>query len=183
MFRLHGIIAGMSDDPGRTATPWLVLRTILWSTAFAGTFLVYIPWAFYGAWRSPLAFGEPRMLAGLVVVALGAALVLACIFNFARHGRGTPAPMDAPRQLVVHGPYRHVRNPMYLGGALTMLGELIRVPSWAFAGYIAFWFAVIWWLVVGYEEPTLRSRFGEAYARYTRHVRRWIPRGRPYRGG
>lgn len=82
------------------------------------------------------------------------------------------ARTDAPR-----------RAPMYLGGALTMLGELIRVPSWAFAGYITFWFAVIWLLVVAYEEPTLRSRFGESYARYTRHVRRWIPRRRPYRGG
>jgi protein-S-isoprenylcysteine O-methyltransferase Ste14 len=160
----------------RSVTPWLVLRTILWSAAFAGTFLVYIPWAYYGAWRSPLTLDDPRMLTGLLVIALGAALVLACIVNFARHGRGTPAPMDAPRELVVHGPYRYVRNPMYLGGALAMLGELVRVPSWAFAGYIAFWFMAVGLLVLTYEEPTLRAKFGESYERYTREVPRWIPR-------
>jgi protein-S-isoprenylcysteine O-methyltransferase Ste14 len=166
--------------PSPTVSPWLVLRTTLWSLAFVGTFIVYMPWAWFGAWRAPLTDFGVRALLGLLAIAAGAALVIACIANFARHGRGTPAPMDAPRELVVRGPYRYVRNPMYLGAALAMLGEWLRVPTWPFAGYIALWFAAVSLLVVTYEEPTLRAKFGESYARYTRDVPRFIPRfGRP----
>ena len=172
-----------APTPPRSVSPWLLLRTIVWSLAFAGTFIVYLPWAWFGAWRAPIEWSDPRSLAGLVAIAMGAALVLSCIVEFARRGRGTPAPMDAPRELVVHGPYRYVRNPMYLGAVLALLGELVRTPVEGFAIYIVSWFAAISVLVVAYEEPTLRARFGESYERYTRHVPRWIPRfAKPYDG-
>lgn len=169
-----------APHPSPTVSPWLVLRTITWSLAFAGTFIVWIPWAWYGAWRAPIAVSSVRAVVGLLAIAAGAALVIACIANFARHGGGTPAPMDAPRELVVQGPYRYVRNPMYLGAALAMLGEWLRVPSSPFATYIALWFAAVAVLVITYEEPTLRAKFGESYERYTQEVPRWIPRARPY---
>lgn len=164
----------------RPVSPWLVLRTIVWSLAFAGTVIVYVPWAYFGAWRAPIEPAAPRTWLALLALASGTALVVACIVEFARHGRGTPAPMDAPRELVVHGPYRYVRNPMYLGATLALLGQLALAPSRGFALYIAVWFAAISLVVVVYEEPTLRARFGESYSRYTTHVRRWIPRRRPY---
>jgi protein-S-isoprenylcysteine O-methyltransferase Ste14 len=160
----------------RAVSPWLVLRAIVWSLAFAGTFIVYIPWAWFGAWRAPIEVSGVHAFFGLLAIAAGAAIVIACIVSFARHGRGTPAPMDAPRELVVQGPYRYVRNPMYLGAALAMFGEWVRVPSGPFATYIVFWFAAVGVLVVAYEEPTLSANFGESYARYTREVPRWIPR-------
>ena len=166
----------MSQDAARTVSPWLALRAIVWSLAFAGTFLVYLPWAWFGAWRAPIDLAAPRAWLGAASFAAGTLTVIACIVEFARRGRGTPAPMDAPRELVVHGPYRHVRNPMYLGAVLVLLGELAFAPSWGFATYIATWFGAIWLLVVTYEEPTLRERFGESYERYARHVRRWVPR-------
>jgi protein-S-isoprenylcysteine O-methyltransferase Ste14 len=173
-----------SPTPTRSVPAWLALRTSAWSLAFVGTFIWYLPWAWFGAWHAPIDPAEPRQLLGLVSIAAGALLVTACIVEFARRGRGTPAPMDAPRQLVVHGPYRYVRNPMYLGAMLVMLGELVREPSRAFAIYIVSWFAAISVLVLAYEEPTLRARFGDSYERYTRHVRRWFPRfGEPYEGG
>ena len=162
---------------------WLVLRSVVFSIAFAGTFIVYLPWAWFGAWRRPIAFGDLVAWLGFAAIAAGTSLVVACIVEFARRGRGTPAPMDAPRQLVVHGPYRYVRNPMYLGAVVALLGQLALAPSRGLAVYIAAWFAAISVLVVAYEEPTLRERFGVSYERYTRHVRRWIPRfGRPYDG-
>jgi len=83
--------------------------------------------------------------------------------------------MDPPRHLVVRGPYRFVRNPMYLGMVLVLLGELSLAFSLGFAGYIAGWFACIHLLVVLYEEPTLRRKFGADYERYTKEVGRWLP--------
>jgi protein-S-isoprenylcysteine O-methyltransferase Ste14 len=166
---------------GRTQLSWWVaLRAIVWSTLFVGTVAVYIPWRYFDVSpervRATLAG-----VAGLLAIAIGAALALACIGEFATRGRGTPAPMDPPRELVVHGPYRIVRNPMYVGVLLVLLGELSIAFSRDFAIYIAAWFTAMNLLVRFYEEPTLRGKFGDSYERYTREVGRWWPR-RPRRG-
>jgi protein-S-isoprenylcysteine O-methyltransferase Ste14 len=96
-------------------------------------------------------------------------------WNFAKIGRGTPAPIDAPKKLVVTGLHRYMRNPMYLGVLLVLLGELILFPSRPFAIYILFFFALVNAFVLLYEEPTLKRMFGEEYERYKRAVPRWIP--------
>jgi len=111
-----------------------------------------------------------------VLVAAGAALLIACIWEFAHAGRGTLAPVDPPRRLVVRGPYRYVRNPMYVSVTVIIIGEVLLTRSGALAVYGAVWFAMVNLFVLGYEEPTLRRRFGESYERYTREVGRWIPR-------
>ncbi len=98
-----------------------------------------------------------------------------CILTFALLGRGTPAPFDPPRRLVVRGPYRYVRNPMYLGAGLALAGAALFYETgvlWAYAGGFL---VLTHLLVVLYEEPTLRRTFGEDYETYCRQVRRWWP--------
>ena len=114
-------------------------------------------------------------LTGLLCIGLGAALLAACIVEFARSGRGTLAPVDPPRELVVRGLYRYVRNPMYLSVTTIILGELLLTGSRALVVYWMIWFAAVNLFVSGYEEPTLRRRFGASYDRYTQRVGRWLP--------
>jgi protein-S-isoprenylcysteine O-methyltransferase Ste14 len=99
-----------------------------------------------------------------------------CIWEFARRGRGTLAPVDPPRTLVVQGLYRYVRNPMYLSVTMIVLGEALLTGSRALLAYWAVWFLAANLFVIGYEEPTLRRRFGPAYDRYRATVGRWVPR-------
>ena len=102
---------------------FVVFRAITYATLFIGFLLVFLP-ARVLAWSGivrPAALGAAQ-LAGIVVGASGAALAVWCIITFAVTGRGTPAPFDPPRRLVVVGPYRLVRNPMYVGAGLALAG-------------------------------------------------------------
>jgi protein-S-isoprenylcysteine O-methyltransferase Ste14 len=110
------------------------------------------------------------------LILAGAALLVACIVEFARSGRGTLSPVDPPTHLVVRGLYRYVRNPMYLSVTAILLGEVMLTRSGALALYWLIWFVVVNAFVIGYEEPTLRVQFGESYDEYVRTVGRWIPR-------
>lgn len=115
---------------------------------------------------------------GVAPFALGAAIYLWCAFwAFALVGKGTPAPIDPPRKLVVHGLYRWVRNPMYIGVLLMLAGEaVVFLEREVFVPYtlaIAVGFMLF---VLLYEEPALRSKFGAEYDDYCRRVPRWIPR-------
>ncbi len=151
----------------------LSLRNLLFTLVVPGAGAVWIPW-----WILTRDGATPRPVAwpALVVIAAGAALYLACLWVFARVGRGTPGPWDAPRRLVTVGPYRWVRNPIYIGALLVVLGEawLFRSPPLlVYAGAAAICFHLF---VLSYEEPTLHRTFGDTYAAYMRAVPRWIPR-------
>ena len=86
------------------------------------------------------------------------------------------SPADPPKELVVQGLYRYVRNPMYLSVLTIVLGEILLTRSIPLLVYWLGFFAAANVFVMGYEEPTLRRQFGESYERYTRSVGRWIPR-------
>ncbi|HVO36183.1 MAG TPA: isoprenylcysteine carboxylmethyltransferase family protein, partial [Gemmatimonadales bacterium] len=129
-------------------------------------------WA--GVGRPP-TIGAPQAIA-LAVGAVGAAIALWCVFAFALVGRGTPAPFDPPRRLVVRGPYRRVRNPMYIGAAVALGAAALFYQSFALLAFTAGFLLVTHLFVVGYEEPTLRRLFGAEYEAYCREVRRWWPR-------
>jgi len=113
---------------------------------------------------------------GTVLMIGGGLLVLSCVGWFVVVGRGTPAPFDPPRSFVPGGPYRWVRNPMYLGALLVLVGfglwhasgsmVLLALPALALAHLF----------VVLYEEPTLRRRFGQPYVAYLARVNRWVPK-------
>ena len=167
------------SDRAHAISWWVALRAVVWSVLFAGTVAVYIPWRYFGLTLSRVQPTRFQGIAGLILLAAGVALMCACVGEFVTRGRGTPAPMDAPRELVVHGPYRVVRNPMYVGMVLALLGELALAWSRAFALYIAGWFAIINLVVILYEEPTLRRKFGAPYERYVNEVGRWWPKRRP----
>ena len=154
----------------------LALRSLFWTIAFPGTFAGYIPWRYFGVSQVHLAFTNPRHLLGLLVIAIGVVLLGACIWEFARRGRGTLSPVDPPKELVVHGLYRYVRNPMYLSVSAIALGEALLTRSTALLLYWVIFFALANLFVIGYEEPKLRSQFGESYERYTQRVGRWLPR-------
>jgi protein-S-isoprenylcysteine O-methyltransferase Ste14 len=153
-----------------------LVRAITYATLFIGLALVYLPARVLsvGGVTRPAGLGAPQMT-GTVVGAAGAALAIWCILSFALIGRGTPAPFDPPRRLVVRGPYRYVRNPMYLGSSLALAGAALfyeTVVLWAYAGgFLVLMHLVVVW----YEEPTLRRTFGEDYEQYCRQVRRWLP--------
>jgi protein-S-isoprenylcysteine O-methyltransferase Ste14 len=111
----------------------------------------------------------------MLAAAIGAALAVWCVLTFALLGKGTPAPFDPPRRLVVRGPYQFVRNPMYLGAATALAGAALFYQSAALAGYGGAFLLMTHVFVVGYEEPTLRTTFGDEYSRYCRQVGRWWP--------
>jgi protein-S-isoprenylcysteine O-methyltransferase Ste14 len=153
----------------------LAVRSLVWTVLLPGLFAGYLPWRYFGLGQVQLSLRNPLHVLGLLCVALGAVLLGACIWEFARSGRGTLAPVDPPRKLVVRGLYRYVRNPMYLSVTLILLGELLLTGSRPLLVYWALWFVGVNLFVIGYEEPTLRRRFGAAYERYTQRVGRWLP--------
>ena len=98
------------------------------------------------------------------------------MFTFAFIGKGTPAPFDAPRRHVIRGPYRFVRNPMYIGAGITLAGAALFYQSLSILIYAGLFFLATHLFVVLYEEPTLRQTFGSKYEAYCRQVRRWWPK-------
>jgi protein-S-isoprenylcysteine O-methyltransferase Ste14 len=161
----------------------LALRSLFFVVLLPGTATVFVPrWILAERGQGlPAAWGAREALA-LVPIALGAAILLRCVWDFARQGRGTLAPIDPPRELVVGGLYRYVRNPMYVGVVTVLLGEAALFRSRALLVYAGLFWAATHLFIVLYEEQTLAARFGDSYARYRSAVRRWLP-GRPYDGG
>ena len=155
---------------------WLAVRSLAWTVLIPGLFAGYITWRYFGLADVQLNLLNPIHLIGAACIAVGAVLLGACIWEFARSGWGTLSPVDPPRKLVVRGLYRYVRNPMYLSVTVIVLGEFLLTRSRGLLVYWAVWFLAANLFVVGYEEPTLQRRFGAAYDRYKEEVGRWLPR-------
>ena len=147
-----GIVAGL--------IPWLITR---WQ----------IPWQ--GAWIWPIA-----IVAGVVILS-GIVVLLDAFIRFAR-ADGTPAPPLPTAHLVLVGPYRYVRNPMYVAVLAIILGQALLFASWATLLYAGIAFLAVLLFVRFYEEPTLERTYGDEYREYRRNVRGWMPRLRPWRG-
>jgi len=156
---------------------WTLARALVYATGFIGFLLVFLPARILSA--SGVARGAGIgvwQIAGAVLTAIGAAVALWCILTFVVVGQGTPAPFDAPRRLVVRGPYRFLRNPMYVGAILALAGAALYYGSLSLAGYaVVFAFATHAMVVVS-EEPALGRLFGAEYEAYRRRVGRWWPR-------
>ena len=113
---------------------------------------------------------------GVTLIIAGGLGIVTCVALFVVRGRGTPAIFDAPARFVTIGPYRHVRNPMYLSAVITFSGLALYHRSFAVMVCAATWFLAIHLFVLAVEEPGLRQRFGPSYEEYCRRVRRWWPR-------
>jgi protein-S-isoprenylcysteine O-methyltransferase Ste14 len=156
---------------------FVVVRAITYAALFIGLLFVYLPgrlliWS--GVVR-PAIIGAPQIV-GMIVGGIGAALALWCLGTFVFIGRGTPASFDPPRRLVIRGPYRLVRNPMYIGAGLGLAGAAIFYGSISMAIYAVLFLLAAHLLVIFYEEPTLRRTFGAEYQAYCSRVRRWLPK-------
>jgi protein-S-isoprenylcysteine O-methyltransferase Ste14 len=126
--------------------------------------------------RYGLALPLATEAAGAALMAAGALLVAACLLAFIVRGQGTPAPFDPPEVFVAVGPYRYVRNPMYLGAWLLLTGGGLLLRSGAMLAFAFVWIFGVHLFVIALEEPGLRRRFGARYEDYCRQVHRWIPR-------
>lgn len=162
--------------PSRSSSPlWPLIKTAIFTIFVPGMVGVYIPYRLLARAERTWELGAFRYL-GLVLIALGAAIYFWCAWHFAVTGRGTPAPIDPPKELVVRGLYRWMRNPMYVGVLSVVLGEALFYEAPVLFGLVAVAFAVFHLFIVLYEEPVLREKFGDAYERYRRTVPRWLPR-------
>jgi protein-S-isoprenylcysteine O-methyltransferase Ste14 len=162
LFRLDGVRAMV-----------LLLKNLLFTVMAPGTVAILVPWLITS--RLPASSG-PALCFALILFAAGGAIYTWCVWDFAVFGRGTPAPIDAPKKLVVRGLYRFTRNPMYLG-VLTVISAwamLFQAP--ALAAYAIFVAIVFHLFIVLYEEPHLEREFGSDYAAYKSEVGRWLPR-------
>ena len=126
-----------------------------------------IPWA--DGWSSPAA-----ILAGVAILS-GVLVLLDAFIRFAR-ADGTPAPPMPTEHLVVVGPYRYVRNPMYLAVLTIIVGQALLFGSWGTLIYGGTVLLAVVLFVLGYEQPTLEREYGDEYREYRRNVRGWIPR-------
>ena len=177
---------GLCRDIKGRALGWFVVRHLLAIVVLPGMVAIAVPrWI---ARRNNVGLKVASSAGGLVLQILGAAILLAglalfawSLYYFATRGRGTLAPWDPPRALVVGGPYRFVRNPMISGVIFVVCGEALVLLSLPHAMWAATFIVINIVYIRLVEEPSLEARFGGAYREYTRHVRRFVPHRRPWR--
>jgi protein-S-isoprenylcysteine O-methyltransferase Ste14 len=153
----------------------LFLKNLLFTLVVPGSVAVLAPLLLTRELSSSAGWGR---LLSVPFFAIALALYLWSVWSFASRGKGTPLPIDAPKRLVITGPYLHIRNPMYVAVMSALAGWLIAHPTPPLLVYgigvgTAFACFVIW-----YEEPHLRQNFGDEYDRYRNTVPRWLPRRR-----
>jgi protein-S-isoprenylcysteine O-methyltransferase Ste14 len=141
-----------------------------------------VPWWLTG-WgvRSLPGWWLPLRVAGLILLVAGVVVLVQAFARFVVEGLGTPAPVAPPRELVVGGLYRYVRNPMYLAVLATIVGQAVVLGRLELLAYAAAVAAALVAFVHGYEEPTLARQFGDRYLAYRQAVPGWWPRRHPWR--
>lgn len=150
------------------------IKSLLFLLAAPGMVAGYIPLA--------LLRNGPQIETGILAYLalplwiIGGIILLWSFWNFLVEGRGTPAPIDPPKELVATGFYRYVRNPMYVGVFLILLGHFLWFQFIWLVGYLVIAFLTVHLFVTLYEEPTLKRKFGTTYEEYLKRVPRWIPR-------
>ena len=155
----------------------LFFKNLLFTVLVPGTVAVYVPLLTVGS-RSPAS--GTLFVIGLALLVVGAAIYAWCVWDFATFGRGTPAPIDAPKKLVVRGLYRYTRNPMYVGVLTVILGWAALFGTLRLLLYAAVVGTCFHLVILLYEERHLRAEFGGQYEAYCEQVSRWLPR--PPRG-
>jgi protein-S-isoprenylcysteine O-methyltransferase Ste14 len=149
---------------------WLLIKNLAFTILVPGTVAVFVPLTMLS---HPPEVPTTAPLA-LLMLFVGGAIYAWCLWDFAITGRGTPAPIDPPKRLVVRGLYRYSRNPMYVGVLFVIFGWAALFQSTAIALYGLCVWAGFQLFVLLYEEPHLRKVFGDAYTRYCSSVGRWL---------
>ena len=151
----------------------LFLKNLLFTLIVPGTVAVYVPFLISSG---EIQFSGVLGGIGIVFWATGVSIYSWCVWDFATHGSGTPAPIDAPKLLVSRGLYSLSRNPMYVAVVSMILGwgaAFASVNLLVYATVVAFAFHL---RVVFHEEPHLRNVFGKDYDVYCARTNRWLPR-------
>jgi len=130
--------------------------------------------------ESYLRFYRFSLIGGIIITG-GLILLIITIGLFINVGRGTLAPWDPTKKLVVVGPYKYVRNPMISGVVFILLGETIIFKSTYIGMWLISFFLINYLYFLLVEEPGLIKRFGKEYETYKQEVPRWIPRLRPWK--
>lgn len=149
-------------------------KTLGFTVLIPGSVAVYVPMSILDHVGGP-DIRIPFPWLAFLPLLCGLVFYLWSAYDFVASGRGTPAPVDPPKTLVVRGLYRVVRNPMYVGVMSVLIGEVWYFGSAALAGYSLCIFTLFSVFIRRYEEPTLARLFGDAYAAYCDSVPRWIP--------
>ncbi len=163
--------------------PGLLLRATLATLLVPGTVVGLVPCLIVRPALIPSS-SDLSIVSVLAILtgAVGLAFLLACIWGFALHGKGTLAPVDPPRTLVVRGLYRYTRNPMYVAVMIVLLSEAVLFRSVPVLVYAVIAMACFQLFVILYEEPKLKARFGASYDEYRKAVPRWWIARKPYEG-
>jgi protein-S-isoprenylcysteine O-methyltransferase Ste14 len=158
-----------------------ILGSLLFTFIVPGTVAGIVPWLITGWHRGADLFGVRGAWAvGVVLIALGLPVLLGAIYKFATEGLGTPAPTAPTQHLVIGGPHRFVRNPMYIAVVAIILRQALLLGQPALLWYAALVALATAAFVHFYEEPILHSQFGDEYVQYRKSVHAWLPRITPY---
>ena len=154
----------------------LLLRIIAFTMLIPGAVTVGVPYVLlHSDLACPLHAWNTLRVLGVFPLIVGVAAYLWCTWDFAGAGKGTPAPYDPPRVLVTRGLYRLVRNPIYVGVVLIVLGEALIFDTLTLVVYAATLLVLFHLRIVFYEEPRLKKKFGASYDVYCRTVPSWLP--------
>jgi protein-S-isoprenylcysteine O-methyltransferase Ste14 len=174
---VSGTAVAFVDDVLYFRLMFIFFRAITYATLFISLFLFFMP-ARLLSWSGisqPEGIGVVQII-GMVVGAAGGLMAVSCVLMFALIGRGTPAPFDPPRRLVTKGPYRLMRNPMYVGAGLALTGAALFYQSLYLLGYAGLFLLIAHLFVIWYEEPALQRYFEQDYIAYCEAVPRWWPK-------
>jgi protein-S-isoprenylcysteine O-methyltransferase Ste14 len=161
----------------------ILLKTAIFTAIAPFIVGLWLPTQLHRAFDGP-RYGRLDTLAlipSFILLGVGALIYLWCAWDFSVKGLETPAPIDAPKNLVMNGLYRFARNPMYVGVFCLIASRAVYFWSFAVVLYLVFVATCFQLFIVLYEEPHLREVFGEQYLEYCKNVPRWIPRLRANR--
>jgi protein-S-isoprenylcysteine O-methyltransferase Ste14 len=149
------------------------LKSFLYFILAAGLGAGYVPFVLLP--KSPQVKTGGFAFLAFPLWLLGGFVILWCFWDFTFKGRGTPLPLDPPKELVDTGPYRYIRNPIYVGVLVIILGYFLWFKTVWLIVYAVIAFLGVHLFVIFYEEPHLRKTFGAAYEDYLKRVPRWLP--------
>ena len=156
---------------------WVVaLGTALVFLVGQGGGVVLLPYGFTH-WQSGTAYPFAVRGLGVALIAVGGFVVITGFIRFVTEGVGVPLPIEpTSRQLTVGGPYRFVRNPLYVAIVMAVTGQALLLSRSVLLVYAAVLLAAFIAFVRWHEEPTLARRFGAEYQAYCKRVPAWWPR-------
>lgn len=160
--------------------PARATTSLVWFTAVGGTFGCLLPYLLnYWHFRQPLPYWWSAQALGALLICTGIVPITGSFIEFFKAG-GTPVPAAPPPRLVVSGWYRYVRNPIYVGFTVILIGQALLFASTELLEYTVVAWAIGAAAVRWYEEPVLTRKFGAEYKTYRQNVPAWIPRLRSW---